>query len=355
MIIVLLLVLLCCGAGYLIWQNNQRNGTQTLVMEYEQENYNAAGFRGTLFATNLCVTAEDVIPDPETYEQAEETAPEDESEAESEDELTEDSEEVSYGPVETDEITSAALFDLNSAKVEYAYNVHKKLYPASITKIMTALVAIENTDLDEVVTVQEDADVDNFAYDEVTIGLKTGDTLTMQDLLYGLLLCSGNDAAIAIADYVGGDSAHFVQMMNEEAGRLMATSTHFVNANGLQNEDHYTTVYDLYLIFNECIKHQDFVDILSAPSYHTEITDADGEKRECDWEPSNFYGAGLADAPEHVTVIGGKTGTTKLAGNCLILLDEDSSGNPYISIVMGADTRGELYTNMNALMNLIAE
>ncbi len=343
---ILLLVLLCCGVGFIIWRNTGDTNSQTLVLEYEQEHYDQAQFRGKLYATDLCVTVGDVLPETEAEETAaDEYVPEDP-----------DDPQISVVPsyVNTGELTAAGLFDLNGAQVDYAYNVHKKLYPASITKIMTALVAIENSDLDAVVTVPEEADTSNFAYDEVTIGLQAGDQLTLRDLLYGLLLCSGNDAAIAIADYVGASQEGFVQMMNSEAARLMATNTHFVNANGLQNDNHYTTAYDLYLIFNECIQHEEFMEILSASSYQTTITGEDGTERDCDWEPSNAYGAGLAEAPADVTVIGGKTGTTKLAGNCLILLDEDESGNPYISVIMGADTRADLYLNMNALMNLIA-
>ncbi len=345
-VVILLLVLLCCGAGVIIWQNTRKSEPQVLVMEYEQQHYNQSRFLGKLYATDLCVAAEDVLP-------AEENAVSEEEEFVPEDP---DDMEISVVPanVDTGELTAAGLFDVTGAVVDYAYNIHKKLYPASVTKIMTALVAIENADLNEVVTVSAEADSGNFAYDEVTIDLEAGDQLTLRDLLYGLLLCSGNDAAVAIADYVGGSQSGFVQMMNTEAARLMATDTHFVNANGLQNDDHYTTVYDLYLIFNECIKHDEFVEIISASSYQTTITGADGVKRDCDWEVSNGYGAGLAEAPEGVTVIGGKTGTTKLAGNCLILLDEDQAGKPYISVIMGADTRADLYLNMNALMNMIS-
>ncbi len=346
-VMILLLVLLCGGVGLIVWQNTRDTEPQVLVMEFEQQHYDQSRFRGKLYATDLCVTAGDVLPEEEEgpVSETDTYVPEDP-----------DDMEISVIPsyVDNSEFTSAGLFDLNSAEVDYAYNVHKKLYPASVTKIMTALVAIENADLDAVVTVPAEADSGNFAYDEVTIELQAGDQLTLRDLLYGLLLCSGNDAAVAIADYVGGSQSGFVQMMNAEAARLMATDTHFVNANGLQNDDHYTTVYDLYLIFNECIKHEEFVEIISTSSYQTTITGSDGTKRSCDWEVSNGYGAGLAEAPENVTVIGGKTGTTKLAGNCLILLDEDEAGNPFISVIMGADTRADLYLNMNALMNLIA-
>ena len=108
----------------------------------------------------------------------------------------------------------------------------------------------------------------------------------------------------------------FAEMMNKEAAKLMATGTHFVNSNGLHNDNHYTTAYDLYLIFNECIKYDDFVKIIMAKSHTAKVTGNDGTIRSITWEPTNFYATGDAKKPDNVTVIGGKTGTTQLAGNC---------------------------------------
>ena len=106
----------------------------------------------------------------------------------------------------------------------------------------------------------------------------------------------------------------------------------------------------MYLIFNECIKHPEFVDIIQSSSYTANIKGADGTLRQETWEPSHFYAQGEAVPPENASIIGGKTGTTKLAGNCLILLEEDQNGKPFISIVMGADTKDLLYQDMTALI-----
>ena len=111
--------------------------------------------------------------------------------------------------------------------------------------------------------------------------------------------------------------------------------------------------YDLYLIFNECIKHEEFVQVISAQAYDPQITGADGNPRSVEWEPTNFYATGEASRPESVTLVGGKTGTTKLAGNCLILLSRDSSDQPYISVVMGADTKELLYQDMTTILNTL--
>lgn len=291
---------------------------KNLVAEYEAETYNSDVYRAGLWASGLCVAAENVTAD---------------------------------GAPDTSKLKAAALFDLNQKKVNFAYNMHEKLYPASTTKIMTALVALKNGNMSDVVTVSPNA-VD-LAPDEQTCGLKAGDKLTLKDLINGLLIYSGNDNAIAIAEHLGGTEEKFAEMMNVQAKELMATNTHFVNASGLHNEDHYTTAYDLYLIFNECIKNQEFLDILQTTSYTSNITSADGSLQQITWRPTNFYATGEAVSPENAVIVGGKTGTTKEAGNCLILLENDQDGNAYISVVMGADTKPILYEDMTALIRAI--
>ncbi len=291
---------------------------EEVTAKYETENYNRDIYRGELFAQQLCVTSVDVPLE---------------------------------GAPDTSTLHAAALFDVERQKVDFAYNVHEQLYPASVTKIMTALIAIKFGNLSDVVTVSANADSANFAIDEKTCGLKAGDRLTLLDLLHGLLMESGNDAAVAIADHIAGNSEAFAQMMNDEALRLMATHTHFVNSNGLHDVNHYTTAYDLYLIFNECIKYEEFVNIISTQTFPVQITGADGSVRQLSWGQTNFYATGEAELPRNAEIVGGKTGTTTPAGNCLILLDRDSEGSPYISIVMGADTKYLLYQDMTALIN----
>ncbi len=296
--------------------------TEDVVVGYEKENYNQNIYQDSLFASDLCVADGDV--------------------------------EMAGAP-ETSGLHAAALFDVNESKVDFAYQVFDRLYPASTTKIMTALLAIEYGDLSQKVTVSEAASSTSFAADESVCEIETGDELTLNDLLYGLLMCSGNDAAVAIAETVSGSVDEFVDLMNERAQELMATQTHFENPHGLHSENHYTTAYDLYLIFNECIKHDEFLEVISADSYTPDITGADGNPRNLEWEPTNFYATGEAESPQNVTLVGGKTGTTQLAGNCLILLEKDSQDHPYISIVMGADTKDLLYQDMSTLIENIPE
>lgn len=246
---------------------------------------------------------------------------------------------------------AAALFDITQQEVVYSKNVHEKLYPASTTKILTALIALKYTSLDEEVVLGNS--VTGFQADEATCGFQPGDVVTMEDLLYGLLIQSGNDAAAAIAVHISGSADGFAAKMNEEALAIGATNSHFMNPHGLHKEDHYTTAYDLYLIFQEAIQYEDFRKIIHIDSYTAEFKGADGTDKSLTFEPTNLYLKNEARIPDGVAVIGGKTGTTKAAGSCLVLLSQDQNGNDYISIILKADNRTLLYKNMSDLIDQI--
>lgn len=253
----------------------------------------------------------------------------------------------------TDQVDSAVayaagVFNLATKNAAYAQSIHERMYPASTTKIMTALVAIKYGNLDQTVTVSELAC--NQASDSSVCNLKPGDQLTVRQLLYGMMLRSGNDAAIAVAEAVGGSVEGFVDMMNAEARALGATNTHFVNPNGLHDDEHYTTVYDLYLIMNEAIKYNDFTDVIHTASYEVIYTSADGSAKTVEWANTNQYLSGKSAPPEGYTVVGGKTGTTAAAKNCLVLYSMNPKNEPVISIVLGADARSNLYMLMNEVL-----
>lgn len=262
------------------------------------------------------------------------------------------SENIELANYQTDTtLHAAALFGVNQEAVYYAYDIHEQLEPASTTKILTAYVALKYGNLSDVVTVG--SSLYNLDPESSVAGLQVGDQLTMEDLIYGLLLPSGNDCALVVAEHISGSVDAFVNLMNEEAAQLMATNTHFTNPHGLSDPNHYTTAYDLYLMFNACLKDERFVKMLEATTYDCNITGADGTMRTEVFEPTNFYAAGLAEPPSNVTVVGGKTGTTNEAGACLILLERDATLNPYISIVMGGSTKAVLYDNMTALIQAL--
>ncbi len=261
-------------------------------------------------------------------------------------------EDIALGTDTTDSQVAegAGAFNLATGEVVYAKNLYERLYPASTTKILTAYVTLKYCDdLDAYVTISENAV--NQASDSSVCNLKAGDVVRLRDLLYGLMLRSGNDAAVAIAEYVAGDVASFAELMNSEALAIGATHSHFVNPNGLPDENHYTTVYDMYLIFNKALENQTFVDLISTKSYDVVYTDATGDAVERTWENTNQYLSGTAKVPEGFTIVGGKTGTTGEAGYCLVLYSYNPSGQPIISIVFKADGKSNLYLLMNEMLS----
>ncbi|MEY8352157.1 D-alanyl-D-alanine carboxypeptidase [Lachnospiraceae bacterium 54-53] len=248
---------------------------------------------------------------------------------------------------------AAAVFGLTDKTVLFARNPFERLYPASITKTMTALVALKYGDLSDEVTVTADSVIKESG--ATLCGIKPGDKLTMEQLLYGLMLPSGNDAGAAIAVHMAGGVEQFSQMMNDEAVKLGATGTHFVNPHGLNDEDHYTTAYDLYLIFNEALKYPEFRKIIGTKEYTAAYQDGAGKPVNAAWKGTNWYMTGERRMPEGLTLLGGKTGTTLAAGSCLIMASSDSSDREYVTVVLKAPDRTGLYDNMTNILNKIVE
>jgi len=248
---------------------------------------------------------------------------------------------------------AALLFDITNKEVLYAKNPYEKLYPASLTKLMTALIALKRGELTDTVTVSYNASHIPVAGAKVC-GFEEGDTLTLESLLYCLLVYSGNDAGIAIAEHMSGSEEAFVKLMNTEAKKLGAVHTNFANPHGLHDDNHYTTAYDIYLIFNELIKNDTFINIINQSSYKVEYTDRNGNKKTMNLKTTNLYLREEKTPPENMQIIGGKTGVTYKAGNCLILLSKDSLNNQYISLVLKASDSDKLYSDMSNLLSLIS-
>lgn len=247
--------------------------------------------------------------------------------------------------------SAAVLFDVKEKEVLYSKNAHERLYPASITKIMTALVAIKNASLDQTLVA---TGVINISESGAQLcGLKVGDTMTLDQALHILLMYSANDVAMMIAENIGGSIDNFVKMMNDEAAALGATNTNFMNPHGLNQENHYTTAYDLYLIFNEAIKYDTINEIMHMQTYNTTYYNKDGKAKEISVKSTNLFLRGDYSAPENVTVIGGKTGTTNAAGHCLLLLSRDINADPYISVILRSSSTDELYKEMTNLLGEI--
>lgn len=251
-----------------------------------------------------------------------------------------------------DQLTAGALLFVNNTKNEmiYADKVYQKLYPASLTKLMTALIVFKYGKLMDNVKVSYNAS----HITEVgakTCGLKEGDVLSMQVLLNSMLVYSGNDTAIAIAEHIGGSVDGFSDMMNKEAKRIGAVHSHFVNPNGLHSDEQYTTAYDLYLIFHELLKYDEFKQIIHQSSYTANYVDKDGYEKQGIFDTTNQYLKGEASTDPELTVIGGKTGTTSKAGNCLVLLSEGKDNQDYISVILKANGSVDLYTEMSRMLS----
>lgn len=260
--------------------------------------------------------------------------------------------ESQYSPSDTTS-EAAGLFDITDGQVMYSKNAFERLYPASITKVMTALIAIKYGDLTDTVTVTEDAVITEAG--ATLAGIHPGDQLTMEQLLYGLMLPSGNDAGAAIAVHMAGSIDAFAELMNREAQKLGATGTHFMNPHGLTNADHYTTAYDLYLIFNEALKQPEFRKVTGTTSYTADYTDGSGNPVSTTWEGGNWYMVGQRQTPDGLTVFSGKTGTTSAAGFCLIMASRDQKEKEYISVVLKAPSRPGLYDNMTNIISKIVD
>lgn len=197
----------------------------------------------------------------------------------------------------------AVVIDRESKKVLYGKKENERAKMASTTKIMTAIVVIQNTNLDNMVEVSKKAAGTGGS----KLKLKKGDKITVRDLLYGLMLRSGNDAAVALAEYVGGSIEGFAKLMNDNAEQLELKNTHFVTPHGLDDEDHYTTAYELALITDYALKNEIFEQIVKTKT--TQIT-VNGQNRTIN--NTNELLGNLNG------VYGVKTGFTNGAGRCLV-------------------------------------
>lgn len=259
-----------------------------------------------------------------------------------------------FSQVKDDVITGASsfLFNITDSEIIYAENVYDRIYPASLTKLLTALVVFKYANLEDIVTFSYNASHIQVPGAKVC-GFKEGDKVVLEDLLSAFLIYSGNDAGIAIAEHIAGSEEEFVNLMNKEAKSIGAVDTHFVNSHGLHDDNHYTTAYDIYLMFNELLKYDKFTSIINQSSITVNFMDTNGANLQETFYTTNRYLKENMDVPEGLTIIGGKTGTTNKAGNCLILLSKDESGKSYLSLLLNINSGDALYAQMTHLLNKI--
>ena len=229
---------------------------------------------------------------------------------------------------------AALLYELDTETMVYAHNADDKLYPASLTKVMTCLLALELCqDLDEVVTVSEQVAY-NIDPNGSGIDLKAFEEMPMIDLLYALMVESANDAASVIAEHLCGSEEAFVRKMNQKASQLGCQQTHFANVHGLHDEEHYTTARDMAKILMEALEYEVFQDLYSTTSYTIPATNKSEERKIV----TTNYLISEAVYLEYYDprVIGGKTGFTTPAGRCLVTVAE-SNGMRLLCVVLGAE------------------
>lgn len=229
---------------------------------------------------------------------------------------------------------SAILVEISTGRIIFEKNSTKQMYPASTTKMMTAILVIENCDLQETVTVSETA-LQNIPSGYVTCDLSVGEEISVNDLLYALMLPSANDAAYVLAEHVAGSVDAFADMMNNKAREIGCTNTHFVNPNGIHDSKHYSTAYDLYLIAKYCMQNETFRNIVSTKEYTLPATNKH-EAADRSFTTTNDL-LNPDETNYYKTAIGIKTGHTSMAGHCLVS-ESSREGLDFISVVLNSET-----------------
>ena len=242
-------------------------------------------------------------------------------------------------PADPDILAKAALLvDANTGTVVYAKGEHEELYPASLTKIMTALLTLEAIDagklsMDQELTATATA-LEGLSSDGSSAGIKVGETMSVRNLLYCMLVVSANEACDILAEAVSGSVSAFVAAMNAKAADLGCENTHFVNPNGLHDPQHYTSAWDMYLITKAAMEYPDFMTICDTAAYTVPATNLNAERKlyTTNHLLSNWRVIGYRNTEAH----GIKTGTTDAAGHCLVSSAMRGSLH-FISVILGAD------------------
>ena len=227
--------------------------------------------------------------------------------------------------------TSAILMDFDSGAILYSNNANEKLFPASITKIMTGLLAIENLNMNDTITYTDEI-LNSLPGDAAKLGLVSGETTTIHDALYGLLLRSANEIAVGLAIKVSGTEAAFGQLMTERARQAGALNTNFVNSSGLHDENHYTTAYDMAIIAKAAMTNSEFSTVWGSENYTLTATNMSEGYRI--WHRHSLL---VSTSDKYYPyAIGGKTGYTDEAGRTLVTAAE-KDGLKLICVIMKSD------------------
>jgi len=243
------------------------------------------------------------------------------------------------------------MVDQKDKRVVVSKNPYKRIYPASTTKIMTAILVMDAINAgklskDDVITLDHEPDVSD--PDAVRSDLSEGCSITVRNLLYGMLIRSYNDYAVILAEAVGGDVDTFVSMMNSKAEELDMVGTHYVNPHGLHDSDHYTTAYDMYLLMQKAAEYPDIREIDQNRSFSYTYRNAYDEEMSDEISPTNSFLAGTKFLPSNIEIQEWKTGTTQQAGHVLTM-NCTIDGVPYT--IYCADAEDDLYGKYSILFN----
>lgn len=236
------------------------------------------------------------------------------------------------------------VMDIDTGEILYAKGIDDKRAPASTTKIMTAMLAIEKVPFETQITFTDE--VNNIEAGSTHIGIKPGETLTMKDCAYAILLASANEVSSGVAEYISSTVPAFVDLMNQRALELGCTNTHFVNANGLYDENHYTTARDLAIIAKAAFQNDTFQEIIKTPYYIVPKTNLTDEER---WL-NNHHKMVLQGAEHYEGCLGGKTGYTEKSGNTLVTYAE-RNGRRLVCVLLADVSIPAQYADTKVLLD----
>lgn len=239
---------------------------------------------------------------------------------------------------------TAIVMDIDTGEILYAKGIDEKRAPASTTKIMTAMLAIEKVPFETQITFTDE--VNNIEAGSTHIGIKPGETLTMKDCAYAILLASANEVSSGVAEYISSTVPAFVDMMNQRATELGCTNTNFVNANGLYDENHYTTARDLAIIAKAAFQNDTFQEIIKTPYYIVPKTNLTDEDR---WL-NNHHKMILQGSEHYEGCLGGKTGYTEKAGNTLVTYAE-RDGRRLVCVLLADISITAQYADTKSLLD----
>nr|WP_297933749.1 serine hydrolase [uncultured Blautia sp.] len=245
--------------------------------------------------------------------------------------------------IESQEGEAAGFFDIEQKEIPYAQNLHEKISFGAINRLMTALVAYEQLDPEESLTIDAE-DVVSSSWG-VSSGLSSGNVITVGQLIHAVLVSSADDASYALARAASGDRESFVEQMNQKAHELGMTNTQFANITGAEDEDQYTTVYDSYLLANQLLKYPDLINTMGLSICTMNATKSNGDLKQQILNSDNPYVTGSLSVPRNVTVLGGTFTASRSANNTLLLV-QNNYGDVFVLIVCRADSEKNMNTRI---------